>query len=156
MFQPHTIATDAQGNVYVGDRANRRIQVFNGNGQFQRVIKIDVTAPAGMKPVIGNVPNPNAVNKSQLPGSPWTLCITPGPNQVLYASDSYPGRIYKLTLDGRLLGQVGELGRAPGKFAWIHGIACPSENNLLVSELLSWRVQKLTLRPTAQQRADSK
>jgi DNA-binding beta-propeller fold protein YncE len=156
MFQPHTIAADAQGNIFVGDRANRRIQVFNGNGQFQRVIKIDVTAPAGMKPVIGNVPNPNAVNKSQLPGAPWTICITPGPNQVLYASDSYPGRIYKLTLDGRLLGQIGELGRAPGRFAWIHGIACASENNLLVAELLSWRVSKLTLRPTAQQRADAK
>ncbi len=156
MFQPHTIASDAQGNIYVGDRANKRIQVFNGTGQFQRVIKIDVTAPAGMKPVIGNAPNPNAVNKSQLPGSPWVICITPGPNQVIYASNSYPGRIYKLTLDGRLLGQIGELGRAPGKFAWIHGITCQSENNLLVAELLSWRVSKLTLRPTAQQRADSK
>jgi len=155
MFQPHTIASDNQGNIYVGDRANGRIQVFNGNGQFQRAIKIEVTAPAGLKPVIGNVPNPNVVNKSQLPGAPWALCITPGPNQVLYSSDSYPGRIYKLTLDGKLLGQVGDLGRIPGKFAWIHEIACPSENNLLVGELLSWRVSKLTLRPTAQQRAEN-
>jgi len=47
------------------------------------------------------------------------------------------------------------LGRTPGKFAWIHEIACPSENNLLVAELLSWRVSKLTLRPTAQQRAEN-
>src|SRR5207253_2565690 len=30
----HSIATDAQGNVYVGDRTNRRIQVFDGNGTF--------------------------------------------------------------------------------------------------------------------------
>jgi len=156
MFQPHTIASDAQGNIYVGDRANSRIQVFTGTGQFLRQIRIEVTAPPGLRPVIGNMPNPNVVNKTQLPGAPWALCITPGPNPVLYSSDAFPGRIYKLTLDGRLLGQIGEVGRAPGKFAWIHEIACPSENNLFVAELLSWRVSKLTLRPTAQQRVDAK
>ena len=157
MFQPHTIASDAQGNIYVGDRANSRIQVFNGTGQFQRVIKIDVTAPAGMKPVIGNVPNPNAVNKSSVARlRPGRFASRPDRTRCSTAPIRIPGRIYKLTLDGRLLGQIGEFGRAPGKFAWIHGIACPSENNLLVAELLSWRVSKLTLRPTAQQRADSK
>ena len=31
---PHSIATDAQGNVYVADRGNRRIQVFDGEGKF--------------------------------------------------------------------------------------------------------------------------
>ena len=43
-----------------------------------------------------------------MPGSPWAMCITPGPNQVLYASDAYPGRVFKMTLDGKVLGVLGE------------------------------------------------
>ena len=39
---PHSIATDAAGNVYVADRFNRRIQVFDGDGNFLRAITIDV------------------------------------------------------------------------------------------------------------------
>src|SRR5439155_11244865 len=38
----HTIANDAQGNIYVGDRTNRRIQVFDGEGKFLRQFTIDV------------------------------------------------------------------------------------------------------------------
>ncbi len=75
------------------------------------------------------------------------MCITPPPNQVLYVSDSYPGRIYKLSLDGKVLGVLGRTGRQPKQFGWIHQIACPSENELYVAELLNWRVQKLTLKP---------
>jgi DNA-binding beta-propeller fold protein YncE len=50
---PHSIATDAQGNVYVADRGNRRIQVFDGEGKFLRLITIDVPVPAGARPAIG-------------------------------------------------------------------------------------------------------
>src|SRR6267142_1593937 len=158
---PHTIASDAQGNIYVGDRGNGRIQVFDGTGKLLRVMKIDVTAPPGSKALIGNTPTPNSSGgygnvQTQAPGSPWALCITPGPNPVLYSSDAFPGRIYKLTLDGKVLGMIGGGGRIQGKFGWIHEIACPNENTLYVGELLNWRVQKLTLRPTPQQRADAK
>jgi hypothetical protein len=69
----------------------------------------------------------------------------PGPTQYIYASDAYPGRIYKLQLDGTVLGWLGGSGRTPKKFGWIHGLACPSENELYVAELINWRVQKLTL-----------
>jgi NHL repeat len=158
MNTPHTIAADAQGNIYVGDRGNGRIQVFSGTGQFQRIIKIDVTAPPGSKALIGNTPTANSSGgygtvQTQAPGAPWVLCITPGPNQVLYSSDSFPGRIYKLSLDGKLLGMIGGGGRTVGKFGWIHAIACPSENTLFVGELLNWRVQKLTLHPDRAQQA---
>jgi len=63
----------------------------------------------------------------------------------LYSSDAYPGRIYKLSLQGKLLGLLGESGRQLKQFGWIHEIACPSENELCVAELLNWRVQKLIL-----------
>ena len=52
-----------------------------------------------------------------------------------------------MTLDGKILGVLGEAGREPGQFGWIHQMACPSENTLFIAELLNWRVQKLTLHP---------
>ncbi len=143
---PHSIAVDAQNNVYVADRGNRRIQVFNTDGKFLHQISIDVPAPADARPAIGN--KPTSTTGTMAPGAPWTLCITPGPNQVLYTSDAFPGRIYKLSLDGKLLGMFGKSGKQLGQFGWIHAIACPSENELYVAELLNWRVQKIILEPT--------
>jgi hypothetical protein len=144
---PHSIAADAKGNIYVADRFNRRVQVFDGDGNFLRAITIDAPFDHKIRPVIGNMVDPEAKAGTFAPGAPWALCITPPPNQVLYASDAYPGRIYKLTLDGKLLGTIGSAGRQLKQFAWIHEIACPSENTLYVAELLSWRVQKLILHP---------
>ena len=145
---PHSIATDAKGNVYVADRGNARIEVFDGDGKFLRQMKIDVPVPADAKPAIGNMPDEAMAKKGTFaPDSPWAICITPGPNQVLYASDAWPGRIYKMTLDGKLLGVLGKSGKQLKQFGWIHAMACPSENTLYVAELLNWRVQKLVLHP---------
>jgi DNA-binding beta-propeller fold protein YncE len=144
---PHSIATDAKGNVYVADRGNGRIQVFDGEGTFLRQIRINVPFDyAKATAAIGRKPAEDATG-AQAPGSPWAICITPGPNQVMYASDSFPGRIYKLSLDGQVLGVLGESGKQLKEFGWIHEIACPSENVIFVAELLNWRVQKLVLHP---------
>jgi DNA-binding beta-propeller fold protein YncE len=121
---PHTIAADAKGNVYVGDRTNKRIQVFDADGNFLKQF----------------------ANVEQ----PWAICITPGPNQVLYSSDANSGKVFKLDLNGNLLGTFGKFGKLLGQFGWIHEIDCRSENELYVGELLNWRVQKLLLHPTPQ------
>jgi len=145
---PHSIAVDAQNNVYVADRGNRRIQVFDGEGKFLRQIVIDVPFDPEARSPIGNKPKlPVVGNQAMAPGAPWAICITPPPNQVLYSSDGYPGRIYKLALDGKVLGVLGESGKQLKQFGWIHEIACPSENELFIGELLNWRVQKLVLEP---------
>jgi hypothetical protein len=123
---PHTISSDAQGNIYVGDRTNRRIQVFDSDGKFLRQF----------------------TNVEQ----PWAICITPGPNQVLYSADANSGKIFKLDLKGTLLGTLGKFGKQPKEFGWVHEIDCRTENELLVGELLNWRVQKLSLQPTASNR----
>jgi len=127
-------------------RVDRRIQVFDGEGNFQRRFTIDVPVPPGARPAIGYVPDEAAIAAGTFaPGSPWAICISPGPNQVLYSSDGFPGRIYKLSLDGEVLGVLGESGKQLKQFGWIHEMACPSENVLFVAELLNWRVQKLVL-----------
>jgi DNA-binding beta-propeller fold protein YncE len=149
---PHSIAADAKGDIYVADRGNRRIQVFDGEGTFQREFTIDVPYDSKARPAIGNLPDLAKIEasgnpKTMMPGSPWTVCITAGPKQVLYVSDAFPGRVYKLSLDGKVLGVLGESGKQLKQFGWIHEIACPSENVLYVAELLNWRVQKLVLHP---------
>ena len=124
--------------------------MFDGDGTFKREIKIDVPFDENAKPAIGN--KPDLTNYLQTGGSfaarrALGALHHAGPNQVLYSSDSYPGRIYKLSLDGKVLGYLGKSGKQLKQFGWIHEMACPSENELYVAEILNWRVQKLILRP---------
>jgi NHL repeat len=153
---PHSIASDAKGNIYVADRGNRRIQVFNSDGTFERAITIDVPLPPVIHMWMGSPPPavPSAAtvgaappNGTMQPGSPWAICISPGPTQYLYSADAYPGRIYKLTLDGKVVGVFGSMGHQLKQFGWVHEMACPAENEIYTAEILNWRVQKLILHP---------
>ena len=145
----HSIASDAQDNIYVADRGNARIQVMDTSGKIQRIIKIDVPFDYDKARVIIREKPARDSKTIDLftPGSPWAICITPPPKQFLYVADAFPGRIYKLSLDGKVLGVLGETGKQLKQFGWIHEIACPSENELYVGELLNWRAQKLLLHP---------
>ena len=124
---PHAIAVDAQGMVYVGDRGNKRIQVFDNDGTF----KTQYT---------------NA-------GSPYGICISLGSHQYLYTSNSNPptsmdnGEIYKMELDGRILGKFGKAGKLMKEFGTVLEIDCRNPNEVFVAETVNWRVQKLTLHP---------
>jgi DNA-binding beta-propeller fold protein YncE len=120
------IAIDAQGNVYVADGGNKRIQVFDGDGNF--------------KTQFANVGNARA------------LCMTSGPTQYLYTSNSNPpndidtgGEIYKLRLDGTIVGKFGRAGKLPKEFGTVNEIDCRTENSLYVGEIGNLRVQKITL-----------
>jgi hypothetical protein len=128
----HTIQVDHQGNVYVGDRANKRLSVFDNEGTF--------------KTAYINV------------GSPWAVCITPGQHQYLYSSNSTGttdmdsgGEIYKMELDGRILGKFGKGGKQMKEFMAVHELDCRTDNEVYAGEISNWRVQKLTLHPTAQE-----
>lgn len=81
-------------------------------------------------------------------GAPNSICITPGPNSVLFVGETtFPGRIFKLTLDGKVLGVIGRSGRRLKHFSGAHQLACPSENEIYAAETSNWRVQKLILHP---------
>jgi hypothetical protein len=129
---PHGIAVDAQGNVYVSDRANNRLQVFDNN--------------LALRTIYDNI------------GVSWTVCISPGPHQYLFSSNSNPngngpgtwentGEIYKMELDGTILGRFGHAGKTLGGFQVVHAIDCRNPNEIIVAEIESWRVQKLVLKP---------
>ncbi|HWN37219.1 MAG TPA: peptidyl-alpha-hydroxyglycine alpha-amidating lyase family protein [Gammaproteobacteria bacterium] len=141
---PHAIAVDRDDNVYVGDRANRRIQVFDTDGNFKRMFSIDVPPDPASRAVNGTTPTGEALARSI--GAPNSICITPGSPQVLFVGEStYPGRIFKVALDGTVLGVIGRAGRNLGQFSGAHALACPSERELYVAETSNWRVQKLLL-----------
>ena len=139
---PHSIVIDNNDNVYVGDRANHRIQVFNTDGKFLRMFNIDVPPDPGAHPAYGNIPNPQRI--ADVIGAPNSMCITPGPNQVLYVGEnSYPGRMFKVSLDGKVLGVIGGPGKRLGQFSGVHQLACVSEHEVYSAESTNWRVQKL-------------
>jgi DNA-binding beta-propeller fold protein YncE len=142
---PHAIAIDRNDNVYVGDRGNRRVQVFDTEGKFLRMFSVEVPPDFTTRAVNGATPT----SGSNGVGAPNSLCITNGPTQYLFLGEStWPGRVFKLTLDGKVVGVIGKSGRNLGEFSGAHAIACPSENEIYVGESSNWRVQKITLRPS--------
>jgi sugar lactone lactonase YvrE len=133
---PHGLQVDGQGNVYVADRTNFRYQVLDNN----------------LKPkaVYDNV------------GVGWTVCVSQGPHQYLFASNSNPngnrpgswaitGEIYKMELNGTILGRFGHASKEFGGFQVVHMMDCRNPNEIVVGEIESWRVQKLILKPQAAQ-----
>lgn len=143
---PHAIVADRNNNLYVGDRTNRRIQVFDTEGKFLRMFTIDVPPPPGTHSVNGNTPT--GARLAEVIGAPNSICITPGPNQVLFVGETtFPGRIFKVSLNGKVLGVIGRSGRQLKQFSGAHQLACPSETEVYAAETSNWRVQKLIIHP---------
>jgi hypothetical protein len=141
----HSIAVDAEDRVYVADRGNRRIQVFDRNGKFLRFLFLNAPYDKSHHPTLGGLPKDVSTRPDET--MPWAICISNTPTQYLYAIDDEPGRLYKMTLDGKILGMLGISGRQKGQFNWPHAIACPSENTIFIADMNNWRLQKLTLHP---------
>jgi len=138
---PHGLAVDAQGNVYVADRTNNRMQVFDNN--------------LVLRAIYDNI------------GTSWSVCVSPGPHQYLFTSNSNPngngpgtwentGEIYKMELDGTILGRFGHASKEFGGFQVVHMMDCRNPDQIYVAEIESWRVQKLMLKPQAAKVAAAK
>ncbi len=111
---PHNIVYD-RGKVYVADRYNDRIQVFDADGQFHAAWT-DV-------------------------GRPWGLAVSPERN--LYMTDGDNERVLKMDMDGHILGTYeAGAGSMIGQMRACHGVACGLHEELYVTEVLNWRVQR--------------
>jgi hypothetical protein len=79
------------------------------------------------------------------------MCISPGAHPYLYSSNSNTqdsldnGEIYKMDLDGKVVGKFGRAGKLLKEFGMVNEIDCRNPNMLYVGELANWRVQKLSL-----------
>jgi len=142
---PHSIAIDKDDNVYVGDRSNSRIQVFDTDGNFIRMFSVATPIRPGSKAVNG--PTPLDLSEVSANGAPNSLCIPPDSDVIFVGETTFPGRIIKASLQGEVLGVIGNSGRNLGEFSGAHGLACPSENLLYVAETSNSRAQKLLLKP---------
>src|SRR5260370_25244426 len=117
----HAIAIDRNDNVYVGDRSNHRVQVFDTDGKFLRMFSVDVPPVPGTKAVYGNTPSGDRLTQGI--GAPNSLCITPGPNQVMFLGEStFPGRVFTPTLECHAPGLIGRSGRTRKQFSSAHAV----------------------------------
>ena len=81
------------------------------------------------------------------PGTPDGLCLAQDNPNIIFVGDLYPGRVYKMNLEGKVLGYFGGVGKEWGKTGAIHGLACPTENLVYTAEFENWRVHKWVLHP---------
>ncbi len=115
---PHAIASDNAGNIYVADRGNRRVQVLN--------------------------PDLNPVRIIEDLGAPWSVCVSPGKTQYLFSGDGN-GKIYKLTLDGKLVGWAQTSLNHGQSGCLVHELHCESETVLYKGDCSTWTVEKITI-----------
>ena len=116
---PHQAAVDASDNIFVVDRENRRIQVFDQNLTYLREFSNDSW-------------------------NPWDIAISRrGDDSFGYIADHAGERVHKISLDdGSILATWGVPGRGPGEFDWVHGMAVDSEGAVYAADTYGQRVQK--------------
>jgi peptidylamidoglycolate lyase len=112
----HGVTMDAQGRIYVADRGNSRVQVFDKNGTF--------------------------LTKWTDVGAPWDVYYAAQENAI-YMADGGSNRIVKLSTEGKVLGVLSQFGKGPGELDFAHAIAVsPDGADIYVAEIKNWRVQK--------------
>jgi len=120
---PHNIATDADGLVYVADRENHRVQIFDAKGRFQgqlnnlhRPCGLFINRRIGGRIYVGELPSHLAVNQ---------------------AVPNLGARVSVLSSKGDLLGRVGGrfAGEKPGEFIAPHAVAVDSRGDVYVAEV---------------------
>ena len=117
---PHSIVISGDGLLYVADRSNQRIQVFDAEGTYLR--------------------------ESSHPGTPCGLCMCRDRRHLMLAH-GHMGKIMKLDPYGKVLGATGTQGKGPNRYGEAHYLDVSlDESEILVADTLNWRVQRLVRR----------
>jgi DNA-binding beta-propeller fold protein YncE len=125
MNNVHGVAVDVPTRrVFVNDRDNHRIQIFDENGKYLNEWRI-------------------AVKPSSL------HFVVIGADRTLAAFDRNTHKMLKYDLEGHLIYSWGTVGDFPGTLWGVHGMATDQEGNLYVAEVDSGRFQKFRPRPGA-------
>ena len=116
---PHKLAVDAQENLYIIDRENKRLQVYDKNLNYQREIKVEGWYP-------------------------WDIGISrKGDDGFAFIADHAGERMHKLSLkDGKLVATWGKQGLGPGEFDWVHGVVVDSKGAVYAADTYGQRLQK--------------
>jgi sugar lactone lactonase YvrE len=101
----HGIDIDAKGLLWVADRENQRVQVFDADGTFIREIKYA--------------------------GLPCSLDIG---RQYIYMVNGFAGQVLRMDLNGKVLAALGKPGKGPGEFGEAHMIAVSPKDELYVAD----------------------
>src|SRR6187431_2745457 len=166
---PHSLAVDNIGNIYVGDTGNKRIQKFSPNGtfilscgsvgsndgQFSGLHDLAVD-PEGKFVYSVELKN-HRVQKFDSSGSfitKWGYNGAGGrdlmraPHQIavnsvgnVYLTDPNGNQILKYYDNGTFIGTIGSAGTDPGKFNGPHGIAIDAKDNFYVTDMKNYRIQ---------------
>jgi DNA-binding beta-propeller fold protein YncE len=125
----HCVRITDDDLVYVCDRANNRVQVFEEDGTFVREFEIEPDT-------LGN-------------GSTWDLDVSPDSRQTfLYNADGENNYVWILRRSSdRILTTFGRNGRYAGQFHWVHNLAVDSKGNIYTAEVdTGKRAQKFEFR----------
>ncbi len=116
---PHKLAVDAQENLYIIDRENKRLQVYDKDLNYLREIKNEKWYP-------------------------WDIGISrKGDDGFAYIADHEGERVHKMQLsDGKLVATWGSQGLGPGQFDWVHGIVVDSLGAVYAADTYGQRLQK--------------
>ena len=118
--QPTNVAVDSDGNLFVTDTWNNRVQVFDAEGKFIRAF-----GKAGDGPGYFTRPKGIAIDTD---GHVWV-------------ADSIQDRVQVFTPEGHLLIWMGSNGLLPGQFSALAGLAIDKNNRVITSEQYPGRVQ---------------
>lgn len=112
---PHSVVVKGD-TLYVADRENQRIQLFDLDGNFKE-------AWTGI-------------------GYPYGLVLLPDGGFLM--TDARDEKLVTLDANGRVLSRVGEAGKEIGQYSSLHGVTLRPGGGVLVSDIFNWRVTALT------------
>jgi DNA-binding beta-propeller fold protein YncE len=120
LYAPTNVALDRQGNVYVADTWNYRVQIFDPNGKFLRGFGAQGDRP-------GEFIRPKGIAVDS--------------EGHIYVADAEFNNFQIFSPDGRPLLVVGTLGTNPGQFALVAGLYIDSSDRVYTTEMFKGRIQ---------------